>query len=104
LRGVESPRVECKASWDDTITGLQVLHTICAFANDFQNLDGGSIIIGVAQENGRVVLPPKGLSPLEIEQAQHWIRGKCHAIDPEYQPILSPEVVDGRHILVIWAR
>lgn len=102
-RGVESPRVELKASWDEVATGLQVLHTICAFANDFQNLNGGYIIIGVAQDYGRAVLPPKGLTTLEIEKAQQWLRGKCNTIDPVYQPILSPEVVDGRHILVIWA-
>lgn len=103
LRGVESPRVEFKTSWNETITGLQVLHTVCAFANDFQNLNGGYIIIGVAQEEGRAVLPPKGLTPLEIEEAQQWIRGKCNTIDPIYQPILSPELVDFKHILVIWA-
>src|SRR5208283_5808518 len=85
LRGVESPRVEFKASWDEATTGLQVLHTICAFANDFQNLNGGYIIIGVAQAEGRAVLPPKGLTTLEVERAQHWVRGRCNAIDPVYQ-------------------
>ena len=95
--------MEFKASWDAATTGLQVLHTICAFANDFQNLNGGYIIVGVAQEEGRAVLPPKGLSPQEVEAAQHWLRGKCNTIDPVYQPILSPEVIDGRLILVIWA-
>lgn len=38
-----------------------------------------------------------------MERAQHWVRGRCNTIDPVYQPILSPEVVDGRCILVIWA-
>ena len=103
FRGVESSRIEFKASWDVATTGLQMLHTICAFANDFQNLNGGYIVIGVAQEQGQAVLPPKGLTPLEIEEVQHWVRGRCNAIDPVYQPIFSPEVVDGRHILVIWA-
>ena len=103
LCGVESPRVEFKASWDDRTTGLQVLHTICAFANDFQNLNGGYIIIGVAQDEGRAVLPPKGLTPKEVEAAMHWLRGKCHTIDPVYQPILSPEVIDNQRILVVWA-
>ena len=36
-RGVESERVEFKASWDPQRTGPQVLRTICAFANDYQN-------------------------------------------------------------------
>lgn len=103
FRGVESPRVEFKASWDPKTAGVQMIRTICAFANDFQNLNGGYIILGVAQEDGAAVLPPKGLSAAEVEEAQQWIRGRCNTIDPVYQPVLSPEVVDGRNILVIWA-
>jgi ATP-dependent DNA helicase RecG len=102
LRGVESPRVEFKASWDENTTALQVLRTICAFANDFQNLNGGYIVIGVAQQDGLAVLPPKGLTALEIEAAQQWIRGHCNTIDPVYQPVLSPEVFDKQRILVVW--
>ena len=102
FRSVESPRIEFKVSWDEKTTGAQVIRSICAFANDFQNLNGGYIAIGVGEENGLAVFPPKGLTPVEIEQAQQWIRGRCNTIDPVYQPVISPEVVDGRHILVIW--
>lgn len=101
--GVESARIEFKASWDEKTTGLQLIKTICAFANDYQNLNGGYIVIGVAEEKGCAILPPKGLQPEEIEAAQKWIRGRCKAMDPEYQPYLSPEVLDGKHLLVIWA-
>lgn len=103
LQGVESPRVEFKASWDETYTGSQVIRTICAFANDFQNLNGGYIVIGVAEQNGAAILPPKGLSEQEIDNAQTWIRGRCNVIDPVYQPVLSPEVYEDRRILIIWA-
>ncbi|TAM26621.1 MAG: hypothetical protein EPN60_10190 [Nevskiaceae bacterium] len=103
LRGVESARVEFKASWHEETTGAQVIRTICAFANDFQNLNGGYIIIGVAEHEGAAVLPPKGVTPAELEAAQRWIRGRCNTIDPVYQPVMSPEVVDGKHILVVWA-
>jgi ATP-dependent DNA helicase RecG len=102
-RGVESSRVELKASWDEKTTGLQVLHTLCAFANDFQNLNGGYIVIGVREDNGLAQLPPAGLEPGSIDGIQKWIRGQCNRLDPVYQPILSPEVVNGRHILVVWA-
>ncbi len=100
---VESARVEFKASWDEKTTGWQVIKTICAFANDFQNLNGGYIVIGVAEENGKAILPPKGLTPAEMEAAQNWLRGHCNRIDPVYQPVFSSEVVEDRHILVIWA-
>jgi ATP-dependent DNA helicase RecG len=101
-RGVESARIEFKASWDTKTTGSQVLKTICAFANDLQNLNGGYIIIGVAEENGCAVMPPKGITPEESDSIQKWVRGNCNRIDPEYQPVFSPEVVDEKLILVLW--
>ena len=66
-RSVESARVEFKASWNEDTTGPQALMTICAFANDYQNLNGGYVVLGVAQEDGRPVLPPKGLTSSEVE-------------------------------------
>ena len=102
-RGVESVRVEFKATWDPETTGPQVLKTICAFANDYHNLNGGYVVIGVAERDGRAALPPRGLTPAELEAAQRWLRGNCNRLDPQYQPLLSPEVVSGRHILVVWA-
>ena len=59
-RGVESVRVECKAVWNPETTGPQVLKTICAFANDYHNLNGGYVVIGVAERDGRASLPPAG--------------------------------------------
>ena len=56
---VEWERLEFKAGWNP----LQTLHTICAFANDFRNLGGGYIIIGIRDDKGRPVLPPEGLDP-----------------------------------------
>ena len=85
-RGVESERVEFKASWDPDTTGPQVLRTICAFANDYHNLNGGYIVIGVAEADGRAKLPPAGLSAAQVEAAQQWIRGNCNRLDPPYPP------------------
>ncbi len=102
-RGVESERVEFKASWDPDTTGVQVLRTVCAFANDYHNLNGGYIVIGVGERGGRAVLPPVGLSAEDVEAAQRWIRGQCNRLDPTYPPILSPETVDDRLLLVVWA-
>ncbi|MEN9866471.1 MAG: hypothetical protein RL748_2061 [Pseudomonadota bacterium] len=101
-RGVESARVEFKASWDDKTTGSQIIRTICAFANDFQNLNGGYIVLGVAETNGKAIMPPQGLSDADLEAAQQWLRGRCNGIDPVYQPIFSPEFIQGSNILVIW--
>ena len=67
---VESERVEFKASWNPQVTGPQVLSTICAFANDYHSLNGGYVVIGVEERDGRVDLPPCGLSPDEVDAAQ----------------------------------
>ncbi|MCY4600803.1 MAG: putative DNA binding domain-containing protein [Acidobacteria bacterium] len=95
--------MEFKASWDPATTGYQVLRTICAFANDFHNVNGGYVVIGVAERDGRAVLPPAGLSATEVDAAQTWIRGHCNRMDPRYPPILSPETIGDRTILVVWA-
>ena len=101
LRGkaVEWERLEYKAGWNPEA----VLHRMCAFANDFQNLGGGYIIIGVAEENGRPNLPPTGLSPASLDTIQKELLNLGFtAMEPPYHPIAEPCTVDGRTILVIW--
>jgi len=56
-RVVEQNRVEYKRGWNPSDT----IHTICAFANDFQNVNGGYIVIGIESENGIPLLPPYGI-------------------------------------------
>lgn len=99
---VESQRIEFKASWDPNTIGPQVLRTICAFANDYHNLNGGYVVLGVDETEGHAVLPPCGIAPTQLEEIQRWIRGQCNRLDPVYSPIMSPEVVGGRHVLVVW--
>jgi hypothetical protein len=41
-RTVEGERIEYKAGW----TPGAILRTLCAFANDFENLGGGYVVIG----------------------------------------------------------
>jgi ATP-dependent DNA helicase RecG len=101
-RTVESPRVEFKASWDDATTGWQVVRTICAFANDLHNLNGGYVVLGVAARDGIAELPPAGIEGTALDGIQRKIRGMCKTIDPEYQPVMSPQVVGNKHVLVLW--
>lgn len=102
-QAVETARLELKESWNQDHTGPQVLQTLCAFANDLQNLNGGYVLIGVAEKAGVAQRPVRGLAPERIDAAQKWIRGNCKRIQATYLPILSPEDVDGRKILVLWA-
>jgi len=46
-RVVENARVEYKRDWNPE----NIIHAICAFANDIDNWGGGYIVIGVGEEN-----------------------------------------------------
>ena len=99
-KAVEWERLEFKAGWNP----LDVLQTICAFANDFHNLGGGYIVVGVAEADGRPVLPPAGIDLSRVNAIQKEILSLGHsAMQPQYHPIMVPEMVDGKHVLVIWA-
>lgn len=53
-RTVESARIEYKKGWNPDA----VLRTLCAFANDFENLGGGYVVIGQdCDANGRCFRP-----------------------------------------------
>ena len=96
---IEWERLEFKKGWNPE----NVLHTLCAFANDFHNLGGGYVIIGVAERNGRPVLPPEGIEPDKIDAIQKEVLELGHRIIPYYHPIIAPCEVDGKTILVLWA-
>ena len=100
-RSVESVRREFKKTWSEPILE-HVIHSICAFANDFFNLNGGYIILGIEEKNGHPILPPYGLEGKNMEMIQKQIRGNCKRIDPEYQPVISPEIYQEKPVLVIW--
>ncbi|WP_314878910.1 Fic family protein [Haemophilus parahaemolyticus] len=99
-RRVESERIEYKADWNPE----DILHTLCAFANDFYNLGGGYIVVGVAEQNGLPVLPPQGLSPEKIDKIQKELLSlEKNAISPSYHTLTEVCEIDGKSILVLWA-
>lgn len=102
LRGFEDNRVEFKSTWNDLIKGATI-RSICAFANDHLNLNGGYIVLGIEEKEGKALLPPRGLDSFNIDSLQKEIRGLCKRITPEYQPLLSPTSYQGKIVLVIMA-
>ena len=65
-RIIEQDRVEFKAGWNPDA----IYRSICAFANDIENIGGGYIIIGVEEENGVAKLPVKGIPFEQIDAIQ----------------------------------
>jgi ATP-dependent DNA helicase RecG len=96
---VEWERLEFKKGWNPAA----VVHAICAFANDFRNLGGGYIVLGIEESNGQPVLPPAGLAPEQLDAIQKELMELgYHAIAPYYHPLAVPYEIDGRLILVLW--
>lgn len=99
-RTIESERIEYKTDWNPET----VMHTLCAFANDFHNLGSGYIVIGVAEDNGRPVLPPIGLSSEKIDIIQkELVQLEKNAIIPTYNTLTAVYEIQGKLILVLWA-
>ena len=98
-RVVEQNRIEYKEGWNPE----PIVHSIAAFANDFDNMGGGYIIMGIEEENGRPVFPIKGLDPKSIDDIQLDVLNKCNFIEPRYIPVIEPVVIDGKNIIVLWA-
>ena len=99
-RKVESNRIEFKKGWNPS----DIYQTICAFANDFENIGGGYILVGVEQdETGIAKRPVKGVSLDEIDKIQKEMVGYDAKIKPSYVTRVEVADVDNKHILAIWA-
>lgn len=97
-RVVESSRIEFKSDWNPN----SVIHTICAFANDIDNVGGGYIVLGVQETDGMPVFPLKGIEENKIDKILKELIGYCHMIEPIYNPICEPIMYDDKYIIVIW--
>jgi ATP-dependent DNA helicase RecG len=99
-RAVEGERIEYKAGWNPDA----IIRTLCAFANDFENLGGGYVVIGQdCDADGRPVFPPVGLPDNQLDKIQRELLAHCQLIQPPYFPVLSLEVVGGRNLIVLQA-
>lgn len=99
-RVVEQNRVEYKEGWNPN----DIIHTICAFANDLHNMNGGYIVIGVKANDGIPDLSSKGLPQEKLDLIQQEIFQYCNQIMPRYIPRI--EVVNyknsGVYFIYLW--
>jgi ATP-dependent DNA helicase RecG len=97
---VESDRIEFKEGWNHDA----IYRSICAFANDFDNIGGGYILVGVAEnpETKVAIRPVVGLSTNVIGDIQSKMIGFNNLMKPRYAPKFSIETVDGKQIVVLW--
>jgi ATP-dependent DNA helicase RecG len=99
-RTVESDRIEYKEGWNPDA----IYRSVCAFANDFENLGGGYILIGVEEDavTKTAKRPVKGLSTADLSEIQRKMIGFNNLLQPAYHPHLFIEEVDGKQIIVLW--
>ena len=97
-RKIESNRIEFKTGWNP----VSIYHSICAFANDIDNLGGGYILVGVKEKNGIAERPVEGIPIEKLDSIQKQMVNLNHLIEPYYQPRISVEEVDGKYVLAIW--
>ena len=99
-RKVEGDRIEYKKGWNPD----PIMRTLCAFANDFENLGGGYVVIGQdCDKSGLPVFPPAGLPDNQLDRIQQELLGYCNLIQPPYFPMLSVERFEGRNLIILWA-
>lgn len=97
-RTIESSRIEYKENWNPE----KVLHSVCAFANDIDNLGGDYIIIGIREENGMPILPISGIDKNSVDKINKELLNLSNLIEPRYIPRTEHVTYDERDILVIW--
>lgn len=97
-RIVESTRIEFK----EDLNPNAVIHSICAFANDIDNIGGGYIVLGVKEKEGSPVFPIKGIAQNRIDDILKKLVGYCHFIEPLYNPVVEPILYNDVYVIVIW--
>ena len=97
---IESNRIEFKKGWNP----VSIYHSVCAFANDFEDLGGGYILVGVDSDDdtGMAIRPVEGVPVEKIDGILQEMVGYNNKMSPYYMPRTSVEEVDRKQILVIW--
>lgn len=73
----ESEQVEWKEQVADV---MDVVATLCAFANDLQNLGGGYVVCGAREDtdaHGFPLLVRIGLSAVRLKEIEHRVLASC---------------------------
>lgn len=87
---VEGERIEFKEGWNPG----SIMRTVCAFANDFENLGSRYIVVGVKEEKGKPLRPVVGFPAHQFDKIQQEMIGYANLVQPPYFPRLFLEAID----------
>ena len=96
-RKVEQNRIEYKEGFNPS----DIVHTICAYANDIAGVDGGCLVICVKAENGLPVLPSIGLPSELLDDIQLKIFQYCNKIELRYIPKIDIVEYQGAYLVYL---
>ena len=91
---VEWERIDFKKGWNPE----DVVHSICAFANDLDNFYGGYIIIGIDDNRNVIGIDVDKYDLLQKEVVRYC--KKC--IEPSYIPVIDLLDYQNKKIVVLW--
>jgi ATP-dependent DNA helicase RecG len=97
-RKVEGNRIEFKKGWNP----ISIYHSICAFANDIDNIGGGYILIGVDEVDGIAQRPVEGIPLEKLDFIQKELQRYNQLFEPYYAAKIFVEEVDGKNVVVLW--
>ena len=95
-RKVEGNRIEFKKGWNP----ISIYHSICAFANDIDNIGGGYILVGVDEENGIAQRPVEGVPLEKLDHIQKELQRYNQLFEPYYAAKIFVEEIEGKHVVV----
>lgn len=96
---IEDDRIEFKKGWNPE----KIYRSICAFANDIENIGGGYILVGVNEDGtGRPIRPVYGVPEDSFDRIQKEMIGFDNLFKPYYMTRHSIEDVDEKKVLAIW--
>ncbi|MCL2797429.1 MAG: putative DNA binding domain-containing protein [Firmicutes bacterium] len=98
-RKVENERIEYKKGFNP----LDVMQTMCAFANDINNWGGGYIILGIEAISGVPQFPAVGIEKADQDGIYQKMLELSFLTEPHYSPMLATETIGDKDIIVIWA-
>lgn len=97
-RKVEGNRIEFKKGWNS----ISIYHSICAFANDIDNIGGGYILVGVDEMDGMAQRPVEGVPLEKLDYIQKELQRYNQLFEPYYATKIFVEEIDGKNVVVLW--
>ncbi|MDE5777566.1 MAG: ATP-binding protein [Lachnospiraceae bacterium] len=97
---MESDRIEFKAGWNQD----DIYHSVCAFANDYNNEGGAYILVGIEEKDGIAVRPVKRIPENMIDKIRKEMLCYNNSVSPAYFPKVVPTQIDNKWVLVIVVR